>query len=74
MDGGRIVEKRITLMPAEGSSRREFVERVRLYRPRQLTSMLRSAGMIPGPTFGGYDRTPFSPAATRYILVARTAG
>ena len=74
VDGGRIVEKRITLMPAEGSSRREFVERVRLYRPRQLTSMLQSAGMIPGPSFGGYDRTPFSSAATRYILVARAAG
>ena len=74
VNGGRIVEKRITLKPVDGTSSREFVERVRLYRPRELTSMLRSAGMVPGPTFGGYDRTPFSPASTRYILVARAAG
>ena len=74
VNGGRIVEKRITLMAADGTSSREFVERVRLYRPRELTSMLRSAGMTPGPTFGGYDRAPFSSASTRYILLARAAG
>lgn len=74
VNGGRIVEKRITLKPVDGTSSREFVERVRLYRPRELTSMLRHAGMTPGPTFGGYDRTPFSLASTRYILVARAAG
>lgn len=74
VNGGRIVEKRITFKPVDGTSSREFVERVRLYRPRELTAMLRCAGMTPGPTFGGYDRTPFSPASTRYILVARAAG
>ncbi len=74
VNGGRIVEKRITLTSTDGSSRREFVERVRLYRPRELTSMLRSSGLVPGPSFGGYDRTPFSGTATRYILVARAAG
>ncbi len=72
--GGRIVEKRITLGAADASSRRKFVERVRLYRPSELTSMLVSAGMFPGPTFGGYDRTPFSRFAPRYILVAKARG
>ena len=74
VDNDRIVEKRITLGGTDTSSRREFVERVRLYRPSELTAMLMSAGMFPGPTYGGYDRIPFSRFSPRYILLAKARG
>lgn len=70
VDGGRIVEKRITIGPGAGDAEREFVERVRLHRPRALETMLRAAGLRPRFKFGGYDRAPFSPDSPRCILLS----
>lgn len=73
-DGGRIIEKRIRIVARDDAPPREFVERVRLYRPEDLDSMLASAGLVPGPTFGGYDRSPFGPGSPRYIVLAGASG
>lgn len=70
VDGGRIVEKRITVGAGQGGPRREFVERVRLYGPGELESLLAKAGLVPGPRFGEYDRTPFSRTSPRCIILA----
>ena len=68
--GGRIVEKRIRVGAREGRAEREFVERVRLYRPEELESLLARAGLAAGPRFGGYDRAPFSHSSPRCIVLA----
>lgn len=70
--GDSIVEKRIRVGAREGTRRREFVERVRLYRPEELDSLLERAGLSPAARFGGYDRAPFSRSSPRYIVVAGT--
>lgn len=67
---GRIVEKRITVGAREGHARREFVERVRLYRPGELESLLARAGLAPGARFGGYGRTALSRSSARCIILA----
>ena len=74
VDGGRIIEKRIRIEAHGEAGTREFVERVRLYEPGELNSMLLRAGLTPGPTFGGYDRSPHSPGSPRYIVLAGVAG
>lgn len=71
VQGGRIVEKRIAIGARDGAPHREFVERVRLYRPGELARMLESAGLSAGARFGGYDRRPFSRLSPRFIVVAR---
>jgi len=73
-DGGRVIEKRIRIVAQDDAPKREFVERVRLYRPEDLNSMLVRAGLTPGPTFGGYDQSPFSVGSPRYIVLAGAAG
>lgn len=73
-DGGRIIEKRIRIEAHDDAPTREFVERVRLYRPEDLDAMLERAGLTPGPTFGGYDRSPCTPASPRYIVLAGASG
>lgn len=72
-EGGRIVEKTITIEAADNSPRREFVERVRLYRPEELTRMLEESGFVAGPRFGGYDRSAFSRLSPRCIVMAGTS-
>lgn len=73
-DGGRIIEKRIRIEAHDDAPTREFVERVRLYRPEDLDAMLVRAGLTPGPTFGAYDRSPCTPASPRYIVLAGASG
>lgn len=68
--GGSIVEKKIRVGAGGGTGRREFVERVRLYRPAELDTLMETAGLSPGERFGGYDRAPFSRSSPRYIVVA----
>lgn len=70
-EGGRIVEKRIRIDAGGGVPAREFLERVRLYRPGDLNSMLLRTGLRPGPVFGGYDRSPHTSTSPRYIVLAR---
>ena len=73
-DGGKIIEKRIRIEAHGDASARDFVERVRLYRPEDLAAMLRRAGLTPGPIFGGYNRSPFSSESPRYIVLAGASG
>lgn len=73
VQGGRIVEKRIAIGARDGAPHREFVERVRLYMPDELTRMLESAGLSAGARFGGYDRRPFSRFSPRFIVLAEAA-
>ncbi len=70
VEGGRVVEKRIRIAARGNEPERSFVERVRLYRPRELESMLSHAGLAPGSVFGSYDGTGFGPASARYIVLA----
>ncbi len=70
-EGGRVIEKRIGIGAGGRAPPREFVERVRLYRPGDLESMLLRTGLSPGPVFGEYDRSPHTPASPRYIVLAR---
>ena len=69
--GGRVIEKSIRIGARGDAPVREFVERVRLYRPGELNSMLVRAGLTPGPSFGGYDRSPYASMSPRYIVLAR---
>lgn len=73
VQGGRIVEKRIAIGARDGAPHREFVERVRLYAPGELTRMLEAAGLSAGARFGGYDRRPFSRLSPRFIVLASAA-
>lgn len=70
VEGGRVVEKRIRIAGGGSEPERSFVERVRLYRPGELRSMLACAGLAPGSAFGGYDGSGFGPASARYIVLA----
>jgi SAM-dependent methyltransferase len=73
VQGGRIVEKRIAIGARDGVPQREFVERVRLYRPGELVRMLEGTGLAAGSRFGGYDRSPFSRLSARFIVMARAS-
>ncbi len=73
VESGRIVEKRITIGATGGAPQREFLERVRLYRPKELGDMLLESGFVPGPRFGGYDRSEFSSLSPRCIVMAKAS-
>ncbi len=73
LEGRRIVEKRIMIGARDGAGPKEFLERVRLYRPDELTEMLREAGLVPGPRFGGYDRSALSHLSPRCIVLAEAS-
>ena len=62
----RFVLKTISVMP-EGH---EYVERVRLYRPDDLQTMLHSVGFKVVQTFGDYAGLPLTSDAPRAILFA----
>ncbi|NNM34970.1 MAG: class I SAM-dependent methyltransferase [Gemmatimonadetes bacterium] len=68
---GRIVEKRITIAATAERPARAFVERVRLYEPRELDRMLMLARLEPGQRFGSYEQTAFEGSAPRYIVMGR---
>jgi len=52
---------------------RRFTERVRLFEPRQMTAMLRDAGLDLRHEFGDYDAAPLRPDSPRTILAGRAA-
>jgi SAM-dependent methyltransferase len=68
-DGGRI-EKQITLVYADDSSR-DLVESVRLYRPEELEEMAGSCGLETVARWGDYQAAPHRPFSPRYVLIAR---
>ena len=68
-DGQRRVVKTITLPDG-----RTFTERVRLFTPPELESMLTSAGLTVRCRYGDYAGAPLAPGSARAILIGeRTA-
>lgn len=65
LDDRRVVQKTIAL--ADG---REFVERVRLFTPEELESMVTAGGATVRCRFGDYTGTALRPGAPRAILFA----
>jgi SAM-dependent methyltransferase len=65
-EDGRFVIKEIELRD-EG---RRFQERVRLFRPDELATMLTDAGLQVHARFGDYDGAPPTPDSPRVILIA----
>jgi SAM-dependent methyltransferase len=63
---GRYVCK--SIRAAEG---RQFRERVRLFEPDQMASMLEAAGVSVGFRFGDYDANPLRPDSPRTVLAGR---
>jgi SAM-dependent methyltransferase len=64
VDGGRYVEKTFQL-----DDGRRFFERVRLFTPQELESMLAAAGLRVRCRFGDYGGGPITPASPRAILM-----
>ena len=69
--GGRLVEKRIEIHRGTGGPPRVFRERVRLYDPPELETLLAERGLTVVKRFGDYRGTPFSEGSPRLILLAR---
>ncbi len=67
-EGRRVVK---TIQVPDGG---EFIERVRLFSPEELSSMLAGAGLPVQTRFGDYDGGPLRPGAPRVILLARREG
>lgn len=66
---GDMVIKRIVIAPMESSEpAREFEERVRLYEPEHLESMLRKQGLDTEYRYGDYSGTGFTDESERLIL------
>jgi SAM-dependent methyltransferase len=63
---GRYVVKEIELR----AENRSFQERVRLFSPQELETLLRDAGLAVVERFGDYDGRPLAVDAPRAILVA----
>ena len=67
-DNGAYIEKTIDI-----PSGRRFTERVRLFSPAMLESMLAASGVGVTQRFGDYDGAPLGPGVRRCILVGRRA-
>ncbi len=65
---GDVVVKRMRISSGEGGRPSEHVERVRLYTPEELETLLASAGLVPTDRFGDYEGAPFAPSSTRLVL------
>jgi SAM-dependent methyltransferase len=53
----------------------DLFERVRLYEPAEIDTLLTEAGLVPeGERFGDLDGAPFGPDAPRQVRVARRVG
>jgi SAM-dependent methyltransferase len=64
---GRFVRKTITI----GDLGRTFVERVRLFEPKELAALCTQAGFCVEAVVGDYDGSPLRPESPRTILFAR---
>jgi SAM-dependent methyltransferase len=69
VEGGRRVIK--TILVPDG---RRFVERVRLFQPEELETMLEAAGLTVRARHGNYEGGPLVSGATRTILLAQRDG
>ena len=68
---GDAVVKRIRITSGQGGPPSEHQERVRLYAPDELETLLASAGLVTTDRFGDYEGAPFTPAAARLVLAGR---
>jgi len=65
---GRYVCK--SIRPPRG---REYMERVRLFEPDEISRMLETAGVTVRHRFGDYDAVPLEPGRPRTILLGQVA-
>ena len=65
-DDRRFVLKEMHLM----DDGRSFIERVRLFTPEELVTLISDAGMNVKQRFGDYDASPLTPESPRAILMA----
>lgn len=76
LDGGRYVEKRIRIAnddpSEEDAEARTFIERVRLYRPSELSALLEDAGFEVVERFGDYQGGRLGQDSPRVIHLARS--
>lgn len=71
---GDVVVKRIRIEAGPGGEDpRQFEERVRLYEPGELESLLAARGLVATARFGDYGGARFTDAAPRLILAGRAA-
>jgi SAM-dependent methyltransferase len=71
LPGNEVVEKTIRIESAkEGKVVREFKERVRLYRPRELERLLGESSLNPVSQAGDYQGNPYSAESPRVIFLA----
>ena len=69
---GDQVFKRIEIGGVAGREPEVYHERVRLYSPEALRTLLREQGLEPTNAFGGYDGAPFQSDSARLLLLGRT--
>lgn len=65
---GDAVVKRIRITRGEGGPPSEHLERVRLYAPDELETLLASAGLVTTHRFGDYVGAPFTTSSPRLVL------
>jgi SAM-dependent methyltransferase len=65
---GDAVVKRIRITSGQGGPPSEHLERVRLYAPKELETLLASAGLVTTDRFGDYEGAPFTLSSTRLVL------
>lgn len=68
---GRTVVKRIEIADAYGGEPDAYMERVRLYTPDELESLLGAVGLIPTHRFGDYTGGGFVPSSKRLLILGR---
>ncbi|NIR43016.1 MAG: class I SAM-dependent methyltransferase [Gemmatimonadetes bacterium] len=69
-EDGRVVVKEIKIYGATADRPESvYFERVRLYEPDELVTLLRNADLEPKHTFGDYTGGPACPDCARYILI-----
>ena len=72
IEGGRVIEKRIEIHDPSDRRPRVFYERVRLYSPEELQTLLSEQDLVPSRMFGDYNGSPLRPGAPRTILIGRS--
>ncbi len=68
---GRTVVKQIEIADAEGGEPDAYMERVRLYTPDELESLLGAVGLVPTHRFGDYTGGRFVPSSKRLLILGR---